>query len=605
VLEHLEKHGYARVIFAFLVVLSLNLSVITEPPVWDSAASIFPAGIYLSNNQFDFSKLFQEPGYAAGGPNVHGLSVITLVTAVIFKITGGGTAALVSLHVIHFFITSLVLVSFFDLTSGPLGKKNSFLLCLAILIHPVFLTQSRSMYLEIPLLLFTVNSIGYWVRQEYGKALVFVLLASMTKETGFIVGACIAFYTLFESGSFWRRVVRSVSVIFPVLVLVAIYFLYITPRAMPEFLEGQSHNTLVSFLDIPTTISRCMASASNRFLMMVPDILVAIVCVFIMGAVRLKAILWGFFVPEKGKSESVKTSPVGNRLLDLSLLLVVFFHLLHYVILPISIDFCCPMIRYHVQIIPFLGFILAFFVIEKIGPRVFHAFIALALIGFVINQDGALYPSEVNREGLGSNFGVTERSGAYRKLLTVQRTGIELLSKIPSEIPVFYEHHNHYAFQYPEMGYARQPLKNGHNIFVEEPYRSGHLNDYPPCFVMFYFSPFLGGKNMLRVVKQAEVLPEWESEVIQTIENGPYRGYLIKVWKEGAPCLEDFNFQEPAKPRAAPAGATHFGASRTSSIAARGSSLGHADQPQDETEEGEPEPENALAVANRSLPEGH
>jgi hypothetical protein len=149
----------------------------------------------------------------------------------------------------------------------------------------------------------------------------------------------------------------------------------------------------------------------------------------------------------------------------------------------------------------------------------------------------------VNREGLGSNFGVTERSGAYRKLLSVQEKGIDLLTKIPPEIPVFYEHHNHYIFQYPEMGYTRQPLKNGHNIFVEEPYRSGSLEVYPPCFVMFYFSPFLGGKNMLRLVRQAELLPEWESEVIQTIENGPYVGYLIKVWKEGTSCLENFKLE--------------------------------------------------------------
>jgi hypothetical protein len=60
---------------------------------------------------------------------------------------------------------------------------------------------------------------------------------------------------------------------------------------------------------------------------------------------------------------------------------------------------------------------------------------------------------------------------------------------------------------------------------------------------MFYFSPFLGGKNMLRVVRQAERLPEWESKVIQTIENGPYVGSLVKVWKEGTSCLEDFKFE--------------------------------------------------------------
>ena len=539
ILNQLEKHSYARVILAFCVVLSLNFSVLTQPPVWDSTASIFPAAIYLSKNNFNFPELLAEPGYGSGGPNVHGLSIGTLITAVIFKISGGGTAALVSLHLVHFLLAALALVSFFSLASMALGKGNSFLLCLAILIHPVVLTQTRYMYLEIPLLLFTVNAIRYWIRQEFGRAIFFIFLASVTKETGFVVGATIAFYTLFESGSLRRRVIRSVSAIFPAFVLVAIYFLYVTPRAMPEFLEATSLSAPGSFPDVPGAISRCMVSSLNRFLVMVPDIMGAIIAVFIIGVVRLKEVLWGFFDPKKEKSVRVENSPIANRIVDLSILLVVFFHFLHYVILPLSIDFCCPMIRYHVQIMPFLGLILSAFVIQKIGPRAFHILIALALIGFVINQNGALYPNEVNREGLGSNFGVTERSGAYRKLLSVQEKGIELLSRVPSEVPIFYEHHNHYVAQYPEMGYISQPLKNGHNIFVEEPYRSGSLKDYPPCFVMFYFSPFLGGKNMLRVVKQAELSPEWNTQVIQTIENGPYLGYLIKVWRGGTPCPDE------------------------------------------------------------------
>ncbi|MCU0597375.1 MAG: hypothetical protein MUC98_18190 [Desulfobacterota bacterium] len=314
IFDQLEHHRYARVILAFCIVLSLNVSTLTEPPVWDAAASIFPAAITLSNTHFNFLKLLQEPGYADGGPNVHGLNVVTLITAVVFTVTGGGTAALVSLHVIHFFMAALALVSFFNLISTSLGRTNSFLLCLAVLIHPVVLTQTRSMYLEIPLLLFTINAIGTWFRQEYAKALVFVLLASLTKETGFIVGGCIAFYTLFESGTLRQRVLRSVSVLLPVLLLVGIYFLVITPKAMPAFLEGNSLGALDSFLDIPSVIFRCVESASDRFLIMVPDILVAVVLVFVLGILRMKDVLWRSFAPEKRSSGQKENSPVQNRL---------------------------------------------------------------------------------------------------------------------------------------------------------------------------------------------------------------------------------------------------------------------------------------------------
>ena len=35
------------------LILALNATVLTEPPAWDGAASIFPAAIYLYESGFD------------------------------------------------------------------------------------------------------------------------------------------------------------------------------------------------------------------------------------------------------------------------------------------------------------------------------------------------------------------------------------------------------------------------------------------------------------------------------------------------------------------------------------------------------------------------
>jgi hypothetical protein len=45
-LDQIEKHTYARVIFAFCIVFALNLSVLTQPPVWTARQHL--SGSYLS-----------------------------------------------------------------------------------------------------------------------------------------------------------------------------------------------------------------------------------------------------------------------------------------------------------------------------------------------------------------------------------------------------------------------------------------------------------------------------------------------------------------------------------------------------------------------------
>ena len=66
---------------SFALILGLNAAVLTQPPVWDAAGSIFPAALYLYEHGFDLFELFGQRGYSRAGPNVHSYSVVTHLTA--------------------------------------------------------------------------------------------------------------------------------------------------------------------------------------------------------------------------------------------------------------------------------------------------------------------------------------------------------------------------------------------------------------------------------------------------------------------------------------------------------------------------------------------
>ena len=70
--------GIAFVV-CFAVELALNAWLIQMPPVWD-AVGVFAPAVYLYENGFDLAGLLAMPGYPAGGPNIHSLSLSTQTT---------------------------------------------------------------------------------------------------------------------------------------------------------------------------------------------------------------------------------------------------------------------------------------------------------------------------------------------------------------------------------------------------------------------------------------------------------------------------------------------------------------------------------------------
>ena len=109
----LERHRWARFSLVFLLILLLKWDTLLQPPVWDTAMGLFPPALTLAENGFDVLELLGMPGYQEGGPNAHSTSVVTLATAVVLRVSGGGTRGFLMLHLLHFAGAALALLTFF------------------------------------------------------------------------------------------------------------------------------------------------------------------------------------------------------------------------------------------------------------------------------------------------------------------------------------------------------------------------------------------------------------------------------------------------------------------------------------------------------------
>ena len=159
----------------------------------------------------------------------------------------------------------------------------------------------------------------------------------------------------------------------------------------------------------------------------------------------------------------------------------------------------------------------------------------LAVVSLV-NSNGVLYPSDVNTEGPGNDPPLTERSNAYRRLLSLEMEALSALEALPPGVPVYYGHFEHFLLTYPELGYASRPLSNGTNIWLDpipEPY---DVVSMPSCLYLLNNYPWLGGGEMQRVIGFAQLRPELEFEVVREFRDGRYVITLARIRGANVDC---------------------------------------------------------------------
>jgi hypothetical protein len=517
-------------LFASLFALNLALAAdaLREPPVWDAAASIFPAAIHLYQSGFDLPDLFRQPGYLRAGPNVHSYSVVTHGTALAYLLTGGGPATFPLLHLAHFLLAAYGLASFTALARRLLDPPRALLLCLLVLGFPLFLVQTRAMYLEIPLFVCTAGALRAQVEGRLPASVAWSALAPFVKEAGCVVGIAVGLLWLFDAGPARRRLARLALALAPVAVFVAFHAAFVLGSADlvagpttfgPGFLEGATRE-----------VGRCWRAESRVYLTQIPDTALLVAGAAGLGLASFRA----FWRERVGRAVGV---------------LVATFLAFHYVALPATGMHCSVLPRYFVQILPFALLVLAWRIDRRWGGAALPGTLLLGIAVCALNRNGILYPNEADRHGPGANFAETERSGAYRRLLAAERQGLALLEQIPPEVPIFNELHHQVVVERPLLGYVSRPLANSAYVTPELRRRRGDLARFPTCFVMNYFSPNLGGTAMRRLLAQADRLPDWQRATLASVEVGRYRSLVFKVWKDGHECLRGFRFAPPRSRR--------------------------------------------------------
>lgn len=484
-----RSNGFLFLLF-FALIFALKWQTLTQPPVWDGSMSVFPAAITLAENNFDLGHLLDQPGYEDGGPNGHGISLITWLTAVVVALLGGGVAFLPVLHLIHFAIAAAAAVGIYRFACLVVTPRTAFLSSVAALLCPLVLTQAGYLYLEFPLLAATVFALLAWARGWLFWAAAWAAVAVLTKQSGVIVGAALVLATLTtptNSDRPWARWRLSALVAGPALFVTMVIAVNSTP--------GEPGSYVLFLLN------------TSFFLTGVPDLLILFGLFFLSTLLSLRKRVRAY--PETRKAEFGIVALVGSFLC--------FFLALPFLstapVLP----------RYYVQIVPFMLIALFSATEKRFGDRITGIVVVLVMGFFVLNSNGRFYADNTL-----NNFAMLERSGAYVGLLELQQEGIRVLENLETDEPVFYAQPEHYKFSYPLMGYSTGPLKTGRAIGLQEPYKSGRLEDFPDNFYMLYEFPWLGGEIIRRVRGQAEADPSRQVEVTPIVV-GNFRSELLHV----------------------------------------------------------------------------
>ena len=503
----------------FLLILIAKWPVLHDPPVWDTAMSVFPAAITLEEYNFDLPRLLAEPSYIEAGPNVHAQSLITLITALLLRFTGGNTMFLPAVHLFHFLITALTLTAIYHYSRPILGDLVSLLSTLAILTFPLFLTQTGYMYLEMPLTFTAIMAFLAWRDRQPYQAGLWGALSCWIKPTGILVGFALTIAALLGPGQIRERCQRAVVVGIPPLSLTVLQAWLATGAVS----QGEGQGVLAAL--------QCALLEIPRYFPRVPDLAFFLGSFFVGSAVLHRRLWAGLRHPGRDDPDMDR-----NQFLTLNFLAVVSFLFMIYVVAPLSHGLCAGLPRYYVVILPFILMTLTYCLITLMSRKQTALVIVLIIGFFIINRNGIWYPSDVDQQGMfGNNFALTERSGAYRELARLQREAMHFLEQLPVHVPIYFGHHEDYLNRYPSMGYVKNTMGNAQSIATLSLSKLKQTwVDAPECVYVLYNYPWLGGERIQLLVSKMKATHN--SETVRIFQSGENKIIVHRMRRPGSTC---------------------------------------------------------------------
>lgn len=511
---------------AFWAVLLLKVPTLHDAPMWDTAMGLFPAALVLNSNGFDLLAVLRAPGYGFGGPNTHTTSIVTVMTALVLRVAGG--FAIPVLHVIQVGATAFGLTLFYRLTKPILGERNAIGLSAAALLFPLFLVQAGRLYLEIPLFLCAVGMVHAHLNGSYLKSVVWATAAFAVKENGIIVPFALAVLLLLEAGPWKVRVRRTVLAVIPSVAVLAF------PAVLALGALTGGSQPFYQLFPPPGQAFAQLGGHLTRFLLRVPDVLVLMVLFLVSLPSQARDVSQGLRHPRNLLDSDPQTSGYLLRLRAAVAVLILAYLGLYFIALPLVVNFTLVLPRYHTIIVPFLLFWVTLRIHGSTNGRLTFPFIGAVLLWGVLNYNGALYPSDIDTEGPGNDFALTERSMAYRSLDRVQRDAVDHLATLPGSYPIFYGPYEHYLTNYPGLGYTHGPLPNGRLMHLDHQWQS--VVEASPCVYAVYNHPWLGGERIRTLAEEVAPALGMVHDTAASFREGRYVVTIHRFQRSAGDC---------------------------------------------------------------------
>jgi hypothetical protein len=495
----------------FLLIIALKWPFFSIPPVWDEAFSIFPAADFLVNHGFDYSLFLTQPRYHDGGPVAHALSLLTLASALVLKITGGGTWAWVILHISQWLMAAAIGTMLTRIYSNLFDEIPAFLLAIATLIYPLMLAQLGGMYIEVPLLFFSLLAFYHYHNDRIWPASLLLIAACMTKESGVIaVGALTLSALCGQSKTIRKRIEEAF-----ILALPAIAFVLIKMSLFDYALLPSTSHKLGDIFKI--LIYRNLSVYQN-YIVHIPELIVIAAVSVVIVILLLSLSVYPYKKTRQEQSDIV----IYNSFFIIMFLL---FHFVVWAYLQMSDSHFLS--RYFFYAIPSMFFVIYYTVDKMIKKTMVKGILLLIIIGVcLINRSGILYPPIPY-----SSIAMAERSEEYIDGYKVQKGYIGMIEKrISKDVPIYVSLPDYFLTHYSVSQYVNKPLPNvyyiGHVLKA-----AGNKFRYPDHFVLVYNYPWLGGAYIKGMMQDISRNKEFSFEVLGQFKKGYFSAYVFEIKK--------------------------------------------------------------------------
>ena len=503
----LDQSPWRMFLLFFLLIAAVKWPANAQLPVWDESVSIFPAGEYLANHQFNVAGMLRDPECGA-----HWVSLMSFVTAAAMAVWGGGSPAWLVLHLLQWCLGAAACTVLMWMLVPWLGRWTAFLAALLFLAAPVTLGQLGCMYVEIPLALCSVAAVAAYLRGWKGVALLFCVLACCTKESGIVAAFALAGIAFLEAETRRAGLVRAFFYLVPGVTVVLVSAIGVGKigvlPANGMALAARSDQAQDTLAGTWAVVRPC-----------IPDHFILLALCLLLAILFLSACLWRPRAKRAG-------AEMRDRLAWVSSLFLLGFIGLFFVLIPLAWDNPNYIPRYLVQALPFAIILIIAGATAVCTQRIVCGAVLILILLSFANRDGLFYPVIPFND-----MALAERSEEYVQGYAATRDSLAAVEhKVPPKIPVVMCPVTYLLTQHPAFGYVSKALPNVVNIIRAPAYARMDTAAMPDHFYLLYDYHKQGGALIQRLINVCDdpAFP-WEVRSTQVFKYGMFTHRLVEV----------------------------------------------------------------------------